>query len=120
MFAQITGELKNLDKSVWINSEIKKHTELLLDEPDLPIRAIKPLEPDWTPNQFIKFGPTDRVKDAAQVTVPFLDGTFVEGNPTLLQGIGLYYKSQPHYGGFIAPYLIAFDFGSLINPLQKA
>lgn len=115
-----TGQLQNLDKSIWINNDGTKHTELLLNEPDLPIRATKPSEPDWTPNQFIKFGPTDRVKDAAQVTVPFFDGTFVEGNPTLLSGIGLHWKGQPHFGGFIAPYLIAFDFGSLINPLQAA
>lgn len=101
---------------------MQKRTELLLDEPDSPIRAVKPLQPDWTPNQFIKFGPTDRTKDAAQLTVPFLDETFVEGNPTLLSGIGLYYKGQQdrHFGGFIAPYLVAFDFGSLINPIQLA
>lgn len=112
--------MKQIDKSIWINNEVKQHTELLLDEPDLPIRVTKPMEPDWRPNQFIKFGPSDRVKDAAQTTVPFLDGTFVEGNPTLLTGIGLYFKSQSHFGGFIAPYLIAFDFGSLINPIHLA
>lgn len=103
-----------------MSSEPKPHSELLLDEPDSPIRATKSLEPDWTPNQFIKFRPTDRTKDAAQLTVPFLDGTFVEGNPTPLSGVGLYYKGQPHFGGFIAPYLIAFDYESLINPIQMA
>lgn len=103
-----------------MNNEGKQYTELLLDDPDLPTRAIKPTEPNWTPNQFIKFGPSDRIRDAAQVTVPFLDGTFVEGNPTLLSGAGLFYKGQPHFGGFISPYLIAFDFGSLINPIQFA
>lgn len=113
-----SGRLKNLDKSIWMSSEEKPRNEILLDQPDLPTRAIKPLEPDWTQNQFIKFGPSDRDKDAGQVTIPFLDGTFVEGNPTLLSGVGLYYKGQPHFGGFIAPYLLAFDFGSLINPIQ--
>lgn len=67
---------------------MQKRTELLLDEPDSPIRAVKPLQPDWTPNQFIKFGPTDRTKDAAQLTIPFLDETFVEGNPSILSGAG--------------------------------
>lgn len=114
---KFTGELKNLDKSIWIHNGVKEHREILLDEPDHPLRVTR-LEPDWTPNQFIKFGPTDVNKDAAQVTVPFLDGTFVEANPTLLSGIGLYYKGQPHFGGAIAPYLIAFDFGSLINQIQ--
>lgn len=110
--------MKNRAKSIWISSEAKPRYELLLDEPDVPFRAIRPTVPDWAPNQYIKFGPTDRFKDAAQVTVPFLDGTFVEGNPSLLSGVGLYYKAQPHFGGFIAPYLVAFDFGSLINPIQ--
>lgn len=118
-FLSSTGRLKNLDKSKWIGSvEQQSRTELLLDEPDVPIRAIQPAEPDWIPNQFVKFQPSDRTKDAAQVTVPYLDGTFIEGNPTLLSGLGLYYKGQPHFGGFIAPYLIAFDFGSLINPIE--
>lgn len=122
-FANWLGRLKNLDKSIWIsNEEQSMRTELLLDEPDSPIRSgigsNKPLEPNWTRNQYIKFGPTDRIKDAAQLTVPFLDGTFVEGNPTILSGIGIYYKGRPGSGGFIAPYLVGFDFGSLINPIQ--
>lgn len=105
---------------MWISSRDGIRTELILKNPDVPTRATQPLEPNWTEKQFIKFGPTDRVKDAAQTTVPFFDGTFVEGNPTLLSGIGLYYKSQPGFGGFIAPYLNAFDFGSLINTISDA
>lgn len=112
------GQLKNIDKSVWLSSIDMHHNELQFDEPDIPTRASAPLEPDWTPNQYVKFQPSDRVKDAAQSTIPFLDGTFVEGNPSLLSGFGLFYKGQPHFGGFISPYLIAFDFGSLINPIQ--
>lgn len=117
MISHILGRLKGLEKSVWLSSDVKQRKELLLNESDIPIRAQQPLEPNWTPNQFIKFGPTDRTKDAAQLTVPYLDGTFVEGNPTLLTGVGLYYKGQPHFGGFIAPYLITFDFGSLIQQI---
>lgn len=106
-----------MEKSVWLSSIEVPHGELQLDEPDLPTRASTPLQPDWTPNQYVRFTPTDRIKDAAQSTVPFLDGTFIEGNPSLLSGVGLFYKGQPHFGGFIAPYLVAFDFGSLIDPL---
>lgn len=113
------GQLKNIDKSVWLSSSSASHNELQFDEPDVPTRASGPLQPDWTPNQYVKFQPTDRVKDAAQSTIPFMDGTFVEGNPSLLSGIGLYFKSvNPHFAGFIAPYLVAFDFGSLINPIE--
>lgn len=112
------GSLENLDKSIWIsNVNVVERTELLLDEPDIPINAVKPLEADFTSNQFIKFGPSDKKKDAAQVTVPFLDGTFIEGNPSILSGIGLYFRSQPHFGGFISLYTKSFDFGSLIEPI---
>lgn len=103
---------------MWLSSDDNhKKEEIVPEYADIPIRGTQALEPNWMTNQFIKFGPTDRVKDAAQHTVPYLDGTFVEGNPSLLAGVGLYYKSQATFGGFIAPYLNAFDFGSLINTL---
>lgn len=115
------GQLEKLDDSQWISNDDRiERTELFLDETDAPIRATKRLEPNFTPNQFVRFGPTGREADAAQVTVPFLDATFVEGNPSLLAGIGLYYKGQPNVGGFIAPFLIAFDFGSLIEPIKES
>lgn len=107
-----------MEKSVWIsNDNAVERTEILLDEPDVPINTIRPLNADFTLNQFIKFSPSDKKKDAAQVTVPFIDGTFVEGNPSILSGIGLYYRSQPHFGGFISLYTKTFDFGSLIEPI---
>lgn len=113
------GQLKNIDKSVWLSSPDTVHHELQFDEPDLPTRATTPLEPDWTPNQYVKFQPTDRVKDAAQTTIPFLDGTFVEGNPSLLSGFGLFYKGpMDRRNNWIAPYLVAFDFGQLIGTLD--
>lgn len=68
--------MKNIDKSVWLSSPDAVHHELQFDEPDLPTRATT-LQPDWTPNQYVKFQPTDPVKDAAQTTIPFFDGTFV-------------------------------------------
>lgn len=111
--------MKNIDKSVWLSGNIDApHNELQFDEPDVPTRANTPLEPDWKPNQYVKFQPTDKFKDAAQSTIPFLDGTFAEGNPSILSGVGLFHKGQPHFGGFIAPYLVAFDFGSLITPIE--
>lgn len=70
-------------------------------------------------NQYIEFGPSDRLKDAGQVTVPFIDGSAVEAKPTILSGAGLFYKEQTGYGGFISPYLIVYDYASLIKPLEK-
>lgn len=113
------GKLEHLDKSVWLSTADKKRTKLVLQRPDVPILSPLRSEPDWTPNQYVEFGPSDRDKDAGQVTVPFIDGITVEAKPTILSGAGLYYKGQPGYGGFIAPLLITYDYESLIIPLEK-
>jgi len=112
-----TGKLEKLDESVWISSATNQKTKLDVKRPDAPIRQPNPSEPDWRSNLYVEFGPTDRDKDAAQLTVPFLDGSFVEGQQTLLSGIGLYFKGQPGYGGFIAPSLVVYDFVPLLKPL---
>lgn len=113
------GKLEKLDQSVWLSSAEKQRTKLEILRPDVPTRSpIRP-EPNWVENQFIEFGPSDRVKDAGQVTVPFIDGNAVEDKPTILSGAGLYYKEQSGYGGFISPLLIVYDYASLIKPLEK-
>lgn len=89
-----------------------------LERPDVPTRAQVPYQPLWPTNQFVEFGPTDRDKDASQLTVPFIDGSIVEAKPTLLAGAGLYLKHQSGYGGFIAPHLIVYNFSPLIKPLK--
>jgi hypothetical protein len=67
-------------------------------------------------NSFIKFTNSDVGKDAAQTTVPFLDSQDVVTNPSVpLQGIGIYYKGQLGYGGFIAPRISTIDFSSFVR-----
>lgn len=108
-----------MEQSVWLSSPEKQRTKLEIPRPDVPTRSpIRP-EPNWVENQFIEFGPSDRAKDAGQVTVPFIDGTAVEDKPTILSGAGLFYKEQTGYGGFISPLLIVYDYASLIKPLEK-
>lgn len=110
--------MENLDKSIWLSSTKKDRTPIQLYRPDVPTQAVTRFDPIWTTNQYIEFGPTDREKDASQLTVPFIDGTFVEAKPTILSGAGFYLKEQPGYGGFIAPNLVVYDFSTLIKPLK--
>lgn len=71
-------------------------------------------------NSFIKFTHSDMHKDAAQTTVPFLDSQDVVTSPPMpLQGLGLYYKGQSGYGGFIAPKIDTLDFSSFIKANQQ-
>lgn len=43
-------------------------------------------------------------------TVPFIDTQGVEASdPKPLSGAGIYYKSSPGYGGFIAPLIVLYD-----------
>lgn len=108
-----------MEQSVWLSVADKQRTKLEIPRPDVPTRSpIRP-QPVWVENQFIEFGPSDQMKDAAQVTVPFIDGSTVEGKPTILAGFGLFFKEQTGYGGFISPYLIVYDYASLIKPLEK-
>lgn len=113
------GKLEKLEQSIWLSSSDKQRTKLEIIRPDVPTRALIRSEPNWTENRFIEFGPTDRVKDAAQVTVPFIDGMAVEAKPTILSGVGLFYKEQTGYGGFISPLLVVYDYASLIKSLEK-
>lgn len=118
-FNYVTGKLENLKESIWLSSPEKQRTKLEIVRPDVPTRTPIRSEPNWVVNQFIEFGPSDRTKDAGQVTVPFIDGTAVETTPTILSGVGLFYKEHTGYGGFISPYLITYDYASLIKPLEK-
>lgn len=68
------------------------------------------------PNKFVKFRPTDSDKDAGQTTVPFIDTQLVRPmHLTLLSGVGLYYKSRPGFGGFIALKLVVYDMASYLG-----
>lgn len=108
-------------RSEWISDKIER-TVLLLDtpEPSYPIHLndynCKRSIPHFTPNQFVKFRPSDPDKDAGQTTVPFIDTQLVRPmHLTLLSGVGIYYKGRPGFGGFIAPKLIVYDMSSYLG-----
>lgn len=112
-----TGKLLESDNLDWINDFTPKREQILLDEPDIPTRALSKSVPDIIGvKKFIEFGPTSREKDAAQTTVPFIDIQLVEPKYLVpLSGAGIYYKGQPNYGGYIAPKIVTYDYSSHIK-----
>lgn len=110
-FDFVKGKLIDVADSFWMgNSNILN--ELTLDKPDVPTKSIEKSQMFTENDEFINFQQSDFKKDAAQTTVPYLDTSTVSAYVPL-SGIGLYYKSTPGYGGFIAPKLIIYDFGRI-------
>ncbi|KAJ6637237.1 hypothetical protein Bhyg_09967 [Pseudolycoriella hygida] len=111
-----SGTLIDVGNSPWISSPSTNRTPILLQNADKSDRSSSKSIPDITPNRYIEFQPTDIEKDAAQTTVPFIDTEIVEPiRPTILSGVGLYYKGQNGYGGFIAPKIVTYDFAPHIK-----
>lgn len=66
---------------------------------------------------FVEFTYSDLDKDVAQTTVPFLDAQEVSSiEPVPLKGAGLFHKGRNHFGGFIAPKIITYDFSPHLKP----
>ncbi|XP_050311529.1 uncharacterized protein LOC126747077 [Anthonomus grandis grandis] len=88
-----------------------------LSASDVPIKTAKPSENLYFPSdQFVEFTHTSESADAAQTTIPFVDIQAVTNYPQVpLAGIGLYYKGQPGYGGFIAPKIITFNYNRFMT-----
>lgn len=106
--------------SEWISNTINDKTPIVLERPDLPTRTSSKSIPYVETNKFIEFQPTDKYLDAAQTTIPFIDIQLVESaNPGPLAGIGLYYKGQPNYGGFIAPKILTYDYTEHVKTKWK-
>lgn len=112
------GRLINLDSTFWYTSPRKQRTELFLENPDVPTNSRDKSIPNILPDRFIKFGPSDKYKDVAQTTVPFIDSQLVElHNPGPLSGVGLFHKGFIGYGGFIAPKILNYNFSPhIIEP----
>lgn len=93
-----------------------KRSQVNLKWPHIPTKTKKPNLPMSTSNTFIKFTHSDIGKDAAQTTVPFLDSQEVSSTPAMpLQGVGLFFKGQNGFGGFIAPKIETLDFTAFIR-----
>ncbi|KAK3867338.1 hypothetical protein Pcinc_027195, partial [Petrolisthes cinctipes] len=110
-----TGELSP-HRSYWIsndntpNMEENPRQEIHLLSPDDPTKFPALSKIDSDPDTFVRFGPTDRGKDAAQLTVPFLDAQTVAPTPSSwLSGIELFHKGQGGSGGFLGFKVISYN-----------
>ncbi|XP_037716793.1 uncharacterized protein LOC119551500 [Drosophila subpulchrella] len=106
--------IEPLTKSYWLGNE-NSHLEgqrkkLILKESDLSTASELPSLPLSKDNQYMEFGSSSQLKDAAQNTLPFVDVQEVVPYPAVpLAGLGIYYKGRPGYGGFFAPKVVTFD-----------
>ncbi|XP_062124916.1 uncharacterized protein LOC133838011 [Drosophila sulfurigaster albostrigata] len=90
--------------------------ELHINNLDLPTRSKENSQPLSKTKQYLKFVNTGLEADAGQTTIPFIDIQDVVSNPPVpLAGLGIYYKSSPGYGGFVAPKLISYDYAAHVR-----
>ncbi|XP_069158749.1 uncharacterized protein [Procambarus clarkii] len=110
-----TGKLDPF-KSYWISNDNtpamaqNPRTEVMIYSPDDPAKFSDLSRVYSNPDSFIRFGPTDRAKDVAQLTVPFFDAQPVAPSPgSWWSGVELFHKGQPGSGGFLGLKAITFD-----------
>lgn len=105
------GQLGNVANSQWLSNPNGGQTLIDVSKADVSTKTVWLSQRNTTANAFIRFGPANDRLDLAQHTIPFLDTQKVQPHvPTLLAGIGLHYKGQPGYGGFVAPFVVVYDF----------
>ncbi|XP_042243112.1 uncharacterized protein LOC121880111 isoform X2 [Homarus americanus] len=116
-----SGELKPY-KSYWISNDNtpvntkNPRQQFLTSSPDDPTKFPFPSIQDSKPNTYMRFGPTDRIKDVAQLTVPFFDAQDVAPSPsTWFSGVELFHKGQYGSGGFLALKVITYDMTPYID-----
>lgn len=112
------GKLTNLENSEWVNgAATEERTRIEVKDGDVPSRSKDVHTPVDSRNKYIDFRSTSIQKDLAQVTVPYIESVMLEASdPQPLAGLGLYYKSDVEYSGFIAVKLIAYELQSSIEP----
>jgi len=116
-----TGKLV-LGSSHWISNDNTPEStknariKMTLEDTDIPTLTKHPSIPDSVHDQYLEFGPTSRVKDVAQTTVPFIDIQEIRPTPPVwLRGVGVYHKGQPGYGGFIAPRVFSVSIAGFVR-----
>ncbi|KAG7154049.1 hypothetical protein Hamer_G020378 [Homarus americanus] len=110
-----TGQLQPY-KSYWISNDNtpamarNPRRELKINSPDDPTKFPGLSKVDSVSDTFVRFGPTDRGKDVAQLTVPFFDAQTVSPSPSSWwSGLELFHKGQPGSGGFLGLKIISFN-----------
>ncbi|XP_008552360.1 uncharacterized protein LOC103574641 isoform X3 [Microplitis demolitor] len=110
-----TGKLINLTQTHWIVPEYTSREELILTNPDNPLKSPANVI-DSKKNQFIRFRNSDLKKDAGQTTVPFFDAQDVEGALSYpLGGMGIIHRGHECYGGFLAFKIYDINLADALN-----
>lgn len=113
-----TGQL--YDSFEWISTANKQRNDINLDDSDLPEKSSSFSQPTWEQNKYVEFQSTGRTKDVSQTTIPYIDTQLVEPfHAAPLAGIGIHYKGNDGFGGYIAPYLITYDYLAHIGKTRK-
>lgn len=82
---------------------------------DVPTKS-KNTKPNSEDRNYLRFTMSDKFKDFGQTTVPFIDIQPVETSPpSPLSGIGLFFKNEPGYGGFLAFKLMTLNMTDVIK-----
>lgn len=118
-FDFVNGKL--YDSFEWISSQLNTHRDNIhLEGADLPEKSSTFSQPMWKENLLVEFQSSDTTKDILQNTIPYIDTQLVEpSHPAPLVGIGLYYKGSDGFGGYIAPYVIPYNYFSHIVDKKK-
>lgn len=102
-----------VNSSRWIkNDDSRSHRKAVsLNTFDINLNHKEKTTPIHEKDRFVAFTHSNIYSDAAQTTIPYLDGQDVTTEPaTPLSGVGLYYKTKEYYAGFIASKIITCDF----------
>ncbi|GLV45524.1 orion [Carabus blaptoides fortunei] len=115
--------METASRSTWHSNfdPSNKRSELNLDNRDVPTKASSPSKMISTSGQYLRFTHTGIEADVAQSTVPFIDvQPVVSDLPVPLGGVGVYYKGEEGFGGFIAPKIITYDYSKYIEVASTA
>lgn len=67
-------------------------------------------------NKFVLFTHSSIESDVAQTTLPFIDKQIVTPYPGVpLSGVGIFYKGNERFAGFIGVSVFTYDFSNDIN-----
>ncbi|XP_015122385.1 uncharacterized protein LOC107044849 [Diachasma alloeum] len=108
-----SGELTSRDGSR--SSSTCHNQKINIADTDSPLNQNKPRDQntvDSGSNTYVSFGWSSFKRDVGQTTLPLLDAQPVETNPPApLSGAGLFHKSSPGYGGFLALKINTLNYG---------
>lgn len=121
-FDEATGKLDLTAPTEWKSNMQNQRTSISAEHSDIPTRSSEQsIAMGSYDSDALKFVPTGWVRDMAQNTVPFIDSILVE-TPEMepLSGIGLFYKFQLGFGGYVAPRLVTQDNAASVMRVRSA